>query len=304
VVAAAVIAVVVATLAAGLPPDGEVARVVLWELRVPRLLLALGGGAAVGVAGLLMQAALRNPLAIPDLLGVSTGAALAAAVMVVWALPVPPAAQPAVALAGGLAGGALCLGAAGAGRGPGAVLLIGAAVSTALQALLLAVLAAADRLQYDMLFRYLVGSLTGTTWQQTRLALPWLLLCLPLILLVLPALGVLRLGDEAAAALGLRVGRARIAVLGLAAFLVAVIVGPCGPIGWIGFVAPHVARRIRPGSDARGLLPWAAALGALFTASADFAARHMFAPVETPLGAWTAAVGIVAGLLLVRRAAR
>ncbi|WP_207913992.1 iron chelate uptake ABC transporter family permease subunit [Micromonospora sp. KC213] len=289
------------TLALALPADAEVAQVVLWELRTPRLLLALLGGAAVGVAGLLMQAALRNPLAVPELLGVSTGGALAAAVVVVWALPVPAAAQPVVALAGALGGGALCLAAAGTGRGPGAVLLIGAAMSTALQAVLLAVMAAADRLQYDTLFRYLVGSLTGITWDHARLTLPWLLLCGPLVLAVLPALGVLRLGDEAATALGLHVGRARVAVLGLAAVLVAVVVGPCGPIAWIGFVAPHVARRVRPDADARALLPWAAAFGALFTTVADLAARHAFAPAETPLGAWTAAIGILSGLVLLRR---
>ncbi len=303
-VPAAMLIVMLATLIVGLPADAEVAQVVWWELRVPRLLLALGGGAAVGVAGLLMQSALRNPLAVPDLLGVSTGAALAAAVTVVWALPVPGPLQPVVALAGGLAGGALSLAAAGTGRGPGGMLLIGAAVSTALQAALLTVMATADRLQYDMLFRYLVGSLTGTTWDQARMVLPWLLAAVPLVLFALPALAVLRLGDEAAAALGLRVGRARVGVLGLAAVLVAVVVGPCGPIAWIGFVAPHVAGRIRTDADARGLLPWAAALGALFTAAADLAARHVFAPAETPLGAWTAAVGIVAGLLLVRRRSR
>ncbi|MEH1015794.1 iron ABC transporter permease [Micromonospora sp. CPCC 206060] len=297
----ALAAAILLTLALALPADAEVAQVVLWELRAPRLLLALLGGAAVGVAGLLMQAALRNPLAVPELLGVSTGGALAAAVVVVWALPVPAAAQPVVALAGAVVGGALCLAAAGTGRGPGAVLLIGAAMSTALQAVLLAVMAAADRLQYDTLFRYLVGSLTGITWDHARLTLPWLLLCGPLVLAVLPALGVLRLGDEAATALGLHVGRARVAVLGLAAVLVAVVVGPCGPIAWIGFVAPHVARRVRPSADARALLPWAAAFGALFTTVADLAARHAFAPAETPLGAWTAAVGILAGLVLIRR---
>ncbi|TDC83923.1 iron ABC transporter permease [Micromonospora sp. KC606] len=289
------------TLALGLPAEAEVARVVLWELRLPRLLLALSGGAAVGAAGLLMQAALRNPLAVPELLGVSTGGALAAAVMVVWALPVPAALQPLVALVGAVCGGAVCLAAAGAGRGPGAVLLIGAAVSTALQAVLLAVMAAADRLQYDTLFRYLVGSLTGITWDHVGLSLPWLLGCAPLTVLALPALGVLRLGDEAAAAVGLHVGRARVAVLGLAAVLVAVVVGPCGPIAWIGFVAPHAARWLRPAADARLLLPWAVVFGALFTTVADLAARHVFAPAETPLGAWTAAVGIVAGLVMLAR---
>ncbi|MFE3454884.1 FecCD family ABC transporter permease [Nonomuraea sp. NPDC059194] len=274
--------------------------VVVWELRVPRLVIALLGGAAIGTAGLLLQESLRNPLAVPELIGVSSGAALAVAVCVVWGLPVPGGLHPLVGLGGAAIGGVLTLTAARTGRSAQSVLLIGVAVSTAIQALLLSVMAAADRLQYDLLFRYLVGSLSGVLWEQVGQTLPWFAVALPFVLLCVPALGLLRLGDEAAAALGSRVAGARLGVLAVAALLVGAVTGPCGPIAWVGFVAPLLARRLRPRGEARTWLPWTAALGAVVTATADLAARLALAPVETPLGAWTALVGVLVGAVLLR----
>ncbi|MFB9718879.1 FecCD family ABC transporter permease [Planobispora longispora] len=274
--------------------------VVLWELRVPRLAVAVFGGAAIGAAGLLLQEALRNPLAVPELLGVSSGAALAVAVCVVWALPVPYGLHPLLGLAGAAGGGALCLVAARTARSASATLLVGAAVSTAIQALLLAVMATAERIQYDMLFRYLVGSLTGVMWEQAAHVLPWSLLAIPLVVLCVPVLGLLRLGDDTAAALGSRVSRARLGVLAVASLLIGCVTGPCGPLAWVGFVAPLLARRLRPRGEAGTWLPWSAALGALVVLAADLVARLALAPVETPLGAWTALLGVLAGAVLLR----
>ncbi|WP_223167143.1 FecCD family ABC transporter permease [Nonomuraea sp. SYSU D8015] len=281
-------------------PD-SIAHVVVWELRVPRVLIGMMGGAAIGTAGLLLQESLRNPLAVPEMIGVSTGAALAVSVCVVWALPVPFAVYPLVGLLGAAFGGFVTLVVARTARTAGGVLLVGAAVSTAIQALLLAVMATADRLQYDMLFRYLVGSLSGLMWEQTGRVLPWFAAAVPLVALCVPALGLLRLGDDAAAALGSRVDRARLGVLAVSALLIGCVTGPCGPIAWVGFLAPVLARRLRPRADARVWLPWSAALGALVTLAADLAARLAFAPVETPLGAWTALAGVLAGAVLLRR---
>lgn len=274
--------------------------VVLWELRLPRMLVGLLGGAAVGVAGLLLQESLRNPLAVPELSGVSAGAALAVVACVVWTLPVPVALHPVAGLAGAVAGGAVTLAVAGTARSAQGVLLVGAAVSTGIQALMLAVLATADRLQYDLLFRYLVGSLNGLMWEQAGRALPWFAVAAPLVLACVPALNLLRLGDEAAAALGSRVRAARLGVLAVAALLVGSVTGPCGPVAWVGFVAPLLARRLRPYGGARTWLPWTAALGAAVTVAADLVARLAFAPVETPLGAWTALAGVLIGAALLR----
>jgi iron complex transport system permease protein len=178
------------------------------------------------------------------------------------------------------------------------VLLAGAAVSTALGALLLSVVAAGDRIQYDMLYRYMYGSLTGTTWDQVRLLALWLLVAVPIAVAAVPTANLLRLGDQAVATLGRHPGRARLTVTACAALLCGATVGAVGPVAWVGFLAPLLARRFLPGADARAWLPVAAGCGAILTAAADLAARLAFAPVETPLGAWTAALSILGGIIL------
>ncbi|MGO1055772.1 FecCD family ABC transporter permease [Crossiella sp. CA198] len=278
--------------------DLEHAVVVL--LRTPRLLLGLCAGAALGAAGLLLQESLRNPLAVPELLGVSSGASAAVAITVVWALPVPGA--PLVpALLGAVLGGLLTLLAARKAVGPAAVLLIGAAVSAGLQAIMFTGLSLSDSREQGVLFRYLLGSLTGTTWDTVAFAAPGLLAALPLALLAVPALGLLRLGDDTASALGLRADRARLAVLVLACALVAVAVGPAGPIAWVGFLGPQLARRLRPSAEARGWLAWSALFGALLVVVADLLARTVLYPVELPVGGLTAVVAVVLGALLMFR---
>lgn len=307
---AILLAVAVASLCLGtplVPPanllslDAEprsVAAVVVWELRVPRLVIAMAAGGALGVAGLLLQESLRNPLATPELLGVGPGAALVVAVIVVWNLPVPLSLYPVAALGGALIGGLVTLLVARRVRSPTAVLLSGAAVGAAFGALVVTVVAMAEQLQVQTLFKYLSGSLAGITWRDARPALIWLAVLLPVTALAVPSLRVLRLGDDAAAALGLGVQRVRAWILLVVALLVAVCVSVSGPIAWIGFLGPHLARRIAPAGTAAGWLPLSALTGAVCTAAADLAARTLFAPVEIPVGAFTAVVGVVAGLAL------
>ncbi|KAB2349705.1 FecCD family ABC transporter permease [Actinomadura rudentiformis] len=288
-----------AALAPGGPADGLEALVVR-EIRLPRLLLALVAGACLGAAGLVMQEALRNPLAVPEMLGVSSGAALGVAAPLVLTLALPGWAYPMLALAGAALGGVVTLVAAGFGRSPSAVLLTGAAVAAAFQAALLVLMLMADQLDLQVIFRYLLGSLSGRTWQAWQGVWPWLLAAVPLLVLCVPMLAVLRLGDEDAAALGLRVRHARLGALAVAVLLIAPVVAVCGPIAWVGFLAPHLARRLRPEADVVRWLPWAVVWGAVVTVWADQAARLALKPVETPVGAWTALVGIPLGVALLR----
>ncbi|MDQ1007550.1 iron complex transport system permease protein [Streptomyces sp. V4I23] len=281
--------------------DGDtLAGVVVTELRLPRLVLALVAGACLGSAGLVLQEALRNPLAVPELLGVSSGAALGVAAPLVLALSVPLALQPLLALAGAAAGGVLTLLAGGFGRSPSAVLLTGAAVAAALQAALLVLMVLADQLDLQLIYRYLLGSLSARTWHDVDGVWPWLAVAAPALVLSAPVLSVLRLGDDDAQALGLRVRRARLAALAIAVLLIAPVVAVCGPVAWAGFLAPHLARRLRPGSDAVGWLPWSAVWGAVMVACADLPARLALAPIETPVGAWTALLGVPAGVALLK----
>ncbi|MGW8543999.1 iron ABC transporter permease [Streptomyces sp. CAI-21] len=279
--------------------DG-LASVVVGELRLPRLVLALVAGACLGAAGLVLQEALRNPLAVPEMLGVSSGAALGVAAPLVLSLSVPLAVQPFLALAGAALGGLLTLAAAGLGRSPSAVLLTGAAVAAALQAALLVLMVLADQLDLQLIYRYLLGSLSARTCDDVTGLWPWLAVALPALVLCVPVLGVLRLGDDDARALGVRVGRARVAALGVTVLLIAPVVAVCGPVAWVGFLAPHLARRLRPGADAAGLLGYAAACGAVVVVCADLPARLLLAPVETPVGAWTALFGVPVGVALLK----
>ncbi|SCF76142.1 FecCD transport family protein [Streptomyces sp. Ncost-T6T-2b] len=188
-------------LPATLGSDG-LAGLVVTELRLPRMVLALIAGACLGAAGLVLQEALRNPLAVPEMLGVSSGAALGVAAPLVLALTVPLGLQPFLALAGAALGGLLTLVAAGFGRSPSAVLLTGAAVAAALQAALLVLMVMADQLDLQLIYRYLLGSLSARTWDDVTGLLPWLAVAVPALVLCVPVLGVLRLGDDDARALG------------------------------------------------------------------------------------------------------
>ncbi|WP_258564158.1 FecCD family ABC transporter permease [Streptomyces himalayensis] len=283
-----------------LDADTTLAGVVVTELRVPRLVLALVAGACLGAAGLVLQEALRNPLAVPEMLGVSSGAALGVAAPLVLAVSIPAAVQPLLAIGGAALGGALTLLAAGLGRSPSAVLLTGAAVAAALQAALLVLMVMADQLDLQLIYRYLLGSLSARTWDDVTGLWPWLLVAVPALVLCAPVLSVLRLGDEDAEALGVRAQRARFAALAIAIVLIAPVTAVCGPVAWVGFLAPHLARRLNPGGDAVGWLPWSAAWGSVVVAVADLPARLALAPVETPAGAWTALLGVPAGVALLR----
>jgi iron complex transport system permease protein len=287
-----------------LDADSTLAGIVVTELRVPRLVLALIAGLCLGAAGLVLQEALRNALAVPEMLGVSSGAAFGVAAPLVLAVSIPTAVQPLLAIGGAVLGGGLTLLAAGLGRSPSAVLLTGAAVAAALQAALLVLMVMADQFDLQLIYRYLLGSLSARTWDDVTGLWPWLLVALPALVLCAPVLSVLRLGDEDAEALGVRAQRARFAALAIAIVLIAPVTAVCGPVAWVGFLAPHLARRLDPAADAVRWLPWSAAWGAVVVAVADVPARLALAPVETPVGAWTALLGVPVGVALLRSGPR
>jgi iron complex transport system permease protein len=282
--------------------EGErVPRLVIWNLRVPRFLLGALAGAALAMVGAMLQDALGNPLAEPGLLGVSSGASLVVAAVLVFDVALPFGTLPLFALAGGLGTGLVILLATRLTRDPVRMILIGAALSALLGALITMCVVLAKPNEIRALYTFMVGSMTGRGWDALNLALPWLLLGIPLALLFARPLNLLQLGDELAEGLGLPVFRTRMLILLLGAALVAAVVAACGPVGFIALLAPHMARRLLGTPDARQVLPIAGLLGATLLTGADVLARELLKPAELPVGLVTIALGTPLALLLLRR---
>ena len=279
----------------------RLARLTVRELRAPRVALAFLSGAALGLAGAMMQDGLRNPLAGPELLGVASGASLVVAVFTLFQVPLLLVFHPWVALAGGLLAGAVVVYGARGARSTLQVVLIGVAVTAFINACIIALISLAGTSgSVLVLFYFLLGSLANRTWEHVWIVAPWVAVCLPLGLLLARPLNTLRLGDHAARSLGMRVGRVRTLVLLIGAGLVAAVVAVTGPIGWIGLLAPHLCRRALRTEDPRKVLAFSALMGAALLTMADVGAKLAIAPAETPVGLWTAVIGGPVLLLLLR----
>lgn len=286
---------------------------VLWELRLPRALLALGVGASLGLAGTLVQGLFRNPMADPGLLGITSGGACAAAlVLTVFAgahSPLPEAWRPWLLPAAALAGGLLvCFGLDRLARWltPGSVaglLLTG----LALNALTMAVVGLCTYLATDDQLRALsfwtLGSLAGAQWEIVLALAAVLAWSLPWSLRLADGLNALALGEAVAGHVGLDVARLRRQVIVLVALLCGLAVAWCGVIGFIGLMAPHLARTL-VGADQRRLMPLSAGLGGALLLAADTVARTIALPAEIPVGIFTALLGAPLFLAMLRGAAR
>jgi iron complex transport system permease protein len=279
----------------------RVPRIVIWEVRLPRFVLGAMAGAALAVAGAMLQDALKNELAEPGLLGVATGASLVVAVVVIFNIVVPFGVLPVLALLGGLGVGSIILLATRLTRDPVRMILIGAALSALFSALITAVVVLGDPDELRVLYSYLVGSLIGRNWDDVRLALPWIAVALPVALLFGRPLNLLQLGDDMAEGLGLPVFRTRALIFLIAIALQAAVVAVAGPIGFIALIAPHTVRALLRTTDARQVLPVSALVGAVLLTSADLLAREIFSPAELPVGLITIGIGSPITLILLRR---
>ncbi|MCT6778346.1 iron ABC transporter permease [Streptomyces sp. CS7] len=287
--------------AALLDPDAPHASIVR-EVRVPRTLLAVTAGAALGLAGAVMQGLTRNPLADPGLLGVNTGAACAVVAATVllgtrslqavvwWALLGAAAAVVAVYLLGGR----------GAGRGtPEGLVLAGVAVTAVLGAVVSG-LGVLDADAYGTLRMWSVGMLAGRELPVLWNVSPFLLVGAVLALTTAPALNAFALGDEAGRALGVAPGRVRLLGTLATVLLSGAATAAIGPVGFIGLVAPHVARLLA-GPDHRRLMPYAVLIGAGLLLVADIVGRVVARPAEIQVGIVTAFVGAPVLIWLIGR---
>ncbi|MFP2833992.1 MULTISPECIES: Fe(3+) dicitrate ABC transporter permease subunit FecD [Citrobacter] len=261
---------------------------VLTAYRLPRLLLALLVGAALAVAGALVQGIVRNPLASPDILGVNHAASLASVGALLLLPSLPVITLPLLAFAGGMAGLILLRILANTSQ-PMKLALTGVALS-ACWASLTDYLILSRPQDVNSALLWLTGSLWGRDWNFVKIAAPLLILFLPLSLRFCRDLDLLALGDARAATLGVSVPRIRLQALLLAVAMTSTGVAVCGPISFIGLVVPHMVRSITGGRH-RWLLPVSAMTGALLLVVADLLARIIHPPLELPAGVLTAIIG-------------
>lgn len=277
---------------------------ILWSIRAPRTAVAIVVGAALGLAGAVMQGLLRNPLADPGVLGVSGGAGLGAALAISLGLAATPGAVESAALIAALGVGAILTGLAARLRTPETLILFGVALSAFTGALTSLVFNfAASPVTLAEVFAWLLGSVANRDWSDIGRELLPMALGVVLCAYAGRGLVMLTLGDEAAAVSGLPMRRMRAAAVAGAALLTGASVAIAGIVGFIGLAAPHLVRSAVGGDPARVLFPSALA-GALLLAAADIAARIIPTDVELKLGVVTALFGAPLFALIAWRAAR
>lgn len=274
---------------------GTIDATILWQMRLPRVLLALVGGAALAVSGTAFQTLFRNPLAEPYTLGVAGGAALGAVVALHVGDWTGAGGLPAVALAsftGAAAVGATLVGLARTERGAdsGTLLLAGIAISLSCSALILFIQYQTDFTRSFRMVRWMMGGLVVVGYRELLWVAPWTLAGSLFLFTRRWGLDLLLAGEEVATSRGLDLDRLRWGVLAVVSLMVGSLVAVTGPIGFVGLIVPHMLRRFI-GHTHGLLLPACFLGGGAFLTISDLAARTVMAPAELPVGVLTALMG-------------
>ncbi|KLO29593.1 iron ABC transporter [Mycolicibacter heraklionensis] len=299
----------------GAEPSDPRWQVIVWNMRLPRVLTALAAGSALGVAGLQLQTLFRNTLADPYILGVSSGASLGVAVVVLF---------------GGAAGAGFSTGMAGAGRAgeviaaalgaaamltlvlvlsrwtrsAATLLLIGVMLGAASTALVSLAMVYSDPQRVQQYLLWGLGSFAGTGWADLELLLPLVVLGLVTAAVTIRPLNALLLGESYAATMGINVHRARVVTVISASLLAGVTTAFCGPIAFLGLVVPHVARIVVGTSDHRVVVPAVILLGAVAALGCGLVSQVPGSDLVIPINAVTALVGAPVVITVLLRARR
>ncbi len=276
---------------------------IIWQYRTPRVLLAALAGAGLSVAGVCLQALVRNPLADPYVLGVSSGASLGAVLVLSFgSAALAGLGVASAAFLSALATLAAVFALAQSGGRLGATRLVLAGVATAYlttAATSYVQLQASPNELRGIMF-WLLGSVSGATWPALRIPVVIIVVTLAWLIFQARGLNALTTGDDSATTLGIAVHRLRIQLLVVSALLTATVVAVAGGVGFVGLMIPHTVRLV-VGPDHRRVLPVAAVGGALFLVLVDLGTRAVDPPNEYPLGVFTAALGAPFFLWLLRR---
>ncbi|MFD1737864.1 FecCD family ABC transporter permease [Bacillus salitolerans] len=273
---------------------------IIENYRIPRIILAILVGAGLAVSGTILQGIIRNPLASPDVIGITKGAGLAAVMVIILFPKSPVLALPLAAFGGAMAVACiLYLLVYKQGVNPTTLALGGVALGAICHA----------GIQYFMIkfpleinaaLIWLTGSLWSRGWEHIYGVLPWIIILLPLTIVLAIKLDILNLGDDVAQGLGESVPRIRFMMLMVAVALAAACVAAVGSIGFVGLIAPHMARKLI-GVKHKYLIPMAAMMGALLVIVADSIGRGLIPPKEIPVGIVIAVIGAPYFLYLLRK---
>lgn len=264
---------------------------VVRSFRLPRILLSLLIGMALAASGAIIQGITRNDLADPGLLGINSGAGAVVVGYITFTAVPNDALLPWLAFAGALGAAAVIYTLAWKGGVSSLrLILIGVGLASLGGALISYFITRLTLENAQRAYSWLTGSVYASTWPEVRLMVIWLALLLPLTFLFARQLNLFNLGDDIATSLGTRVEQHRLILIALSAGLAAVTVTVAGTIAFVGFVAPHIARRL-VGPTHEGLLICTVLVGGLLLVVADLASRWVIAPSELPLGVTTAIIG-------------
>lgn len=281
-------------------------QMIVFQFRCPRVVIAALAGCGLGVAGTVLQTVLRNELVDPTSIGISSGAGLGVTVLLLF-FPLAPAQAPLLLPFCALAGALLALGLVlfvaheNGAVSPVKLLLIGLMFSITLAAAQLLIGMRMSREIYNFIFAWLVGTLNGLEWKHAAILAPWVLLSVPLFIAQSRSMDVLSLGENEARGVGLNVSHTRKYLAIAAASLGGACVAIVGNIGFLGLIAPHLARRI-VGIRHVVLVPAAALCGSCILMLADTLSRRLPTATEIPAGVWVVALGSPYFLLLLLRA--
>ncbi|MBW7477315.1 iron ABC transporter permease [Paenibacillus oenotherae] len=268
---------------------------IIFSLRMPRVVIAVMVGAALGVSGALLQGIVRNPLTSPDIIGISGGAALGTVIFILYFSHISIRYMPISSIAGAfIAAFLIYLFAYRKGITPLRLVLIGIGMATALTAVTYMLILTSSFTPTAVAvkaFTFMTGSIYGVSWERDVMTLlPWIVVLLPVSFIYARHLNVQELGDEVATSVGSSVHVKRTILLFVSVALAGAAVAIGGTINFIGLMAPHIARKL-VGPAYGGVIPVSALIGSLVLLLSDLVARVAFIPLDIPAGVFTAAIG-------------
>lgn len=284
------------------PQSSDIA-LIIWELRLPRVVLAIMVGSALAMAGALLQGIVRNPLASPDVIGITSGAALAAVLFLAllsttWHIQW----LPMFAMLGALVSALLVFSLAWKnGLTPSRMVLVGIGLAAAMGAGTTLLIVISDDAAAMSAYVWLTGSLYAAQWEHVKGLLPWLLVASPVSLAFARHADAMALGDQVAEGLGVAVMRSRVCLLACSVVLAGAAVAYAGALSFVGLIAPHIAAKL-VGRNMAPLIPASALVGALIVLYADLLGRVAFLPKDLPAGIFVAGIGAPFFVYLLHRA--